>query len=303
MSLPTPPRRPGDPVRLVLLPPAMLAGAGALLWMAGFGQAPPERLPAAALAFFGALFGDALARALRRSGRAGAVALAIGVAAAASLAATAFLPARDLVAPGVGVALALALALPSERRARMLGAMSVYVAATLLANYTLDAFLPVGPWFLVNVGTLFFGVTFTQRDRVHRHGRRAVYAMILAAAIANVLAALSIGTPLRYVAVSFLAIVASETADTEIYQRLLERRWLVRVASSNAVSAPLDTVLFTVLAFAGAPFATAGWMVQVIVTDVLVKYASGLATALALLPGRRARLAEPADVGGAPNLR
>lgn len=302
MSLPAPPRRPGDPVRLVLLPTAMLAGAGALLWMAGFGQAPPERLPAAALAFFGALFGDALARALRRSGRLGAGALAVGVAAAALLAATTF-PARDLIAPGAGVASALALALPSEGRARMLGAMSVYVAATLLANYTLDAFLPVGPWLLVNVGTLFFGVTFTQRDRVHRHGRRAVYAMILAAAVANVLAALSIGTPLRYVAVSFLAIVASETADTEIYQRLLRRRWIVRVVSSNAVSAPLDTILFTVLAFAGAPFATAGWMVQVIVTDVLVKYASGLATALTLLPGRRARLAEPADVGGLPGVR
>lgn len=302
MPLPAPPRRPGDPYRLVLLPPAMLAGAGALLWMAGFGQAPPERLPAAALAFFGALFGDALARALRRSGRVGEAALTGGLALAAVLAATVF-PARDLIAPGAGVALALALALPSELRARMLGAMSVYVAATLLANYTLDAFLPVGPWFLINVGTLFFGVTFTQRDRVHRHGRRAVYAMILAAAVANVAAALSIGTPLRYVAVSFLAIVASETADTEIYQRLFQRRWFVRVASSNAVSAPLDTVLFTVLAFAGAPFATAGWMVQVIVTDVLVKYASGLATALTLLPGRHARLAEPADVGGAPSVR
>lgn len=286
-----PPRLPGDRLTLFLLPAAVLAGVSLLLWMAGFGQEPPERLPLATLVFFGALFGDPLARAMRRSGRAGAIVFAAGAAAATLLAVTT-LPARDLVAPASSLLLALLLALPPLRVARMLGAMSVYVAATLLANFTLDAFLPVGPWFLVNVGTLFFGVTFTQRDRVHRHGRRAVYAMILFAAVANVLAALSVGTPLRYVAVSFLAIVASETADTEVYQRMIRHRWLVRVASSNAVSAPIDTVLFTVLAFAGAPFATAGWMVQVIVTDVLVKYASGILTALTLLRGRSARLAD-----------
>lgn len=289
---PATPRR-SDRLRLLVLPAVVTAGAGALLWMSGFGATPPERLPFATLAFFGALFGDALARALVRTGRSGAVFLAAGFAIAVALAAFG-IPLRDLVAPAATVLLGVALAVAPERWGRMLGAMSVYVAATLLANYTLDAFLPVGPWFLVNVGTLFFGVTFTQRDRVHRYGRPAVYAMIFAAAVMNVLAALSVGTPLRYVAVSFLAIVVSEAADTEVYQRMIRRRWLVRVLSSNAVSAPIDTVLFTVLAFAGAPFATAGWMVQVIVTDVLVKYASGFLTALALLRDRTRTSLEPA---------
>jgi hypothetical protein len=296
MRVPRPlPPRAGDLPRLVLLPPAVLLGARALLWMAGFGQEPPERLPLVALAVFGVLLADAAAAALRRSGDRGTWALVVGAAAATALAA--FLPGvalRDLVAPAAMLAGALPLAALGPREGTRLGAMSVFVAATVLANYTLDAFLPVGPWFLVNVGTLFFGVTFTQRDRIHRYGRRSVYGTILVAALANVAAALAVGTPLRYVAVSFLAIVASETADTEIYQRLLRRRWLVRVASSNAVSAPLDTVLFTVLAFAGAPFATLAWMTQVIVTDVLVKYASGIATALALLGGRAAR-PEPAE--------
>jgi len=291
MRVPAPtPVRAGDLPRLVLLPPAVLLGARALLWMAGFGQEPPERLPLVALAVFGVLLADAAAAALRRSGGRGTWALAGGATAAVALATVlSGLAVRDLVAPAAMLAMALPLAALGPREGTRVGAMSVFVAATVLANYTLDAFLPVGPWFLVNVGTLFFGVTFTQRDRIHRFGRRAVYGTILVAALANVAAALAVGTPLRYVAVSFLAIVASETADTEIYQRLLRRRWLVRVASSNAVSAPLDTVLFTVLAFAGAPFATLAWMTQVIVTDVLVKYASGLATALALLGGRAAR--------------
>jgi hypothetical protein len=289
------PARSGDLPRLVLLTPAVLLGARALLWMAGFGQEPPERLPWVALAVFGVLLADAAAAALRRSGVRGAWALIGGATVAVALAALLpTLPLRDLVAPAAMLAVALPLARLGPGEGTRLGAMSVFVAATVLANYTLDAFLPVGPWFLVNVGTLFFGVTFTQRDRIHRYGRRSVYGTILVAGLANVAAALAVGTPLRYVAVSFLAIVASETADTEIYQRLLRRRWLVRVASSNAVSAPLDTVLFTVLAFAGAPFATLAWMTQVIVTDVLVKYASGMATALALLGGRAAR-PEPAE--------
>jgi uncharacterized PurR-regulated membrane protein YhhQ (DUF165 family) len=286
-----------DLARLIVLPPALIFGALLLLTLAGFGQTPPERLPYATLALFGALFGDALARPLRRLGRSGAVALALG-AALAGLAAASFAGPRELVAvAAAGAIAALLRALPS-RTAEMIGAMSVYVAATVLANYTLDAFLPVGPWFLINVGTLFFGVTFTQRDRIHRFGRPTVYATIVVAAIANVAAAASLGTPLRYVAVSFLAIVASESADTEVYQRLLARRWLTRVASSNAVSAPIDTILFTVLAFAGAPFATAGWMAQVIATDVLVKYGSGLATALLLLPSRRDEGTGPGDGDG-----
>lgn len=285
-----------DLVRLAVLPPALVAGSLLLLELAGFGQSPPDQLPFATLAFFGALFGDALARPLRRAGARGVALLALGIVLAAAAAAAIAGP-RELATVAAAVGVAIVLRLLPARRADMIGAMSVYVAATVLANYTLDAFLPVGPWFLINVGTLFFGVTFTQRDRIHRFGRPTVYATIVVAAVANVVAALTLGTPLRYVAVSFLAIVASESADTEVYQRLLARRWLTRVASSNAVSAPIDTVLFTVLAFAGAPFATAGWMAQVIVTDVLVKYGSGLATALLLLPSRRDGGTGPGDGG------
>ena len=87
--------------------------------------------------------------------------------------------------------------------------------------------------------------------------------MVGVAAVANVITALSLNTPLRYVAVGFLAIILSEVADTEVYQRLLKRRWLTRVAASNAVSIPIDTVGFTLLAFYGAAWATAAWMIEV----------------------------------------
>ncbi|HET8984400.1 MAG TPA: VUT family protein, partial [Trueperaceae bacterium] len=187
-----------------------------------------------------------------------------------------------LLSPVVAVA-GTSLLARSRGRPGLYSAITVYVACTLLANYTLDSFLPLGGFFLVNVGTLFFGITFTQRDRVHRYGRRTVYQMILLAAVANVVLGAALGTPLRYVAVSFLSIVVAETADTEVFQRLKARRWLTRVATSNAVSAPIDTIIFTLLAFWGESFATTTWMTQVIVTDVFVKYGGGLLAALGMV--------------------
>lgn|GEM_PF-269034 len=277
-------------------------GPAALFWLAGFGQAPPERLPLAAVPLLGAVLCgplvDLTARLARRAAL-GLLALAAVVGVAAAVA--------TLALPGAGpyyllspVAATLLAGLLRETQPRGLyPAVAVYVACTLLANFTLDSFLPVGSFFLVNVGTLFFGVTFTQRDRAHRFGRPTVYRMIMAAAFANVALAAALGTPLRFVAVSFLSIVLAETADTEVFHRLRGRRWVTRVATSNAVSAPIDTVVFTLLAFWGEDFATPGWLTQVIVTDVLVKYASGLLAALGVLALVRSALLPPAAQPGA----
>ena len=263
-------------VGIVLL---ILIGCPTLLLLSGFGQDPLPYLPTSAIPFLAGLAAGLL-RMLLSAYSVGRQAALVAVAAAAALLlhAVAGWPAQYLLAPATALLLAVLFLLVP--RGHMLAEMTVYTSATVLANYTLDAFIPVGGLFLVNVGTFFFGITFTQRDRVHKYGRRNVYTMILVAAVANVLAALSLDTPLRYVGVAFLAIIVSETVDTEIYQRLLHRPWLVRVASSNAVSAPLDSTIFTVLAFLGEPFATANWIFRVIFTDVLVKYASSIVVAL-----------------------
>lgn len=274
-----------------------------MYWLSRFGQEPPDRLPLAAIPLLGAVLAgpltDLTAGLTRRAALAWlAAALAVGAVAAVATLGTQSADARYLLCPLSAVLLAAAL---REVRPHGLGqAVCVYVACTLLANFTLDSFLPVGSFFLVNVGTLFFGITFTQRDRVHAFGRPTVYRMILLAAIANVALAAALGTPLRYVAVSFLSIVLAETADTEVFHRLRSRGWLRRVATSNAVSAPIDTIVFTVLAFAGEAFATAGWMTQVIVTDVLVKYASGLLAALGVLALVRSALPRAQAAVGEP---
>ncbi len=122
----------------------------------------------------------------------------------------------------------------------------VYITAVLVANFTATWFIPL-PFGLVALGTLLFGATFTARDYAHAAGRSKVYTMIFIAATASsALAALG-ATPWRIVGASVIAIVLSETVDTEIYQYLIKSRWLVRVVGSNAVSIPLDTVFFNLV--------------------------------------------------------
>ncbi len=293
--------KPGAATLLVLTAAVAGVGPAVLYWLAGFGQEPPDRLPLAAVPLLGAVLSGPLADltvALRRRVALAwlAAALTVGLGAASATLALPAAGAVYLLCPATAVLLAAAL---REARPRGLApAVVVYVACTLLANFTFDSFLPLGGFFLVNVGTLFFGITFTQRDRVHRFGRPTVYRMILLAAVSNVALAASLGTPLRYVGVSFLSIVMAESADTEVFHRLRGRRWVTRVASSNAVSAPIDTVVFTLLAFWGEDFATPRWLTQVIVTDVLVKYASGLLAALGVLALVRSAL--PAGPDASP---
>ena len=168
------------------------------------------------------------------------------------------------------------------RRAPMLASMMVYVVCTLLANFTFDSFLRLPGYGLLSVGTLFFGVTFTQRDRVHGYGRGNVYRMILAAAGLNLLLSAFLGIPLRFLMAGFLAILIAEAADTEVYARLLQRSWPLRVLASNAVSIPLDSSIFTLLAFAGNPAFPPAVLVQIIFADILAKTVVGLLAAVRL---------------------
>lgn len=133
----------------------------------------------------------------------------------------------------------------------MIRSMSVYIIAVLVANYTATMFIPLPVFGLVSIGTLVFGITFTQRDRVHHYGRKRVYQMIAIAAVGMVLESIFMGVLWRIILASFLAICISETANTEIYHKLLHKTWLQRVMQSNMVSIPIDSVFFNLVAFWG----------------------------------------------------
>lgn len=281
----------------LLLGLAIQAGCLLLFRLSQFGQNPFPQLPIAVIIFFGLLFVSPVLTLLQRYNAKTQVWLLIA-ALLLTIGLHFFLrfsaPGAQfyMLAPILALLVAYSLPLVFPKHASLLAAMLVYIVCTLLANYTFDSFLPLPVYGLINVGTLFFGITFTQRDRVHEYGRRYAYLMIVIAAITNILVALSLATPLRYVAVAFLAIVISEAADTEVYQRFIDRRWLSRVATSNAVSIPLDTFIFTILAFYGEAWATPGWMTEVIVTDLIVKLAVGLLAAIQIVHMKSGRLAK-----------
>lgn len=154
----------------------------------------------------------------------------------------------------------------------------IYISAVLVANYTAVWFIPFPIFGAVAVGTLIFGATFTARDYVHRLGRQWVYVMIAIAAAASVVLSLSGPVDWRIVAASVLAIGISETMDTEIYQRLIKRHWLVRVAGSNAVSIPIDSLTFNLVAFAG--IFTPVMIASIVFGEIVVKTITGAAVAL-----------------------
>lgn len=156
--------------------------------------------------------------------------------------------------------------------------MLIYIVAVLLANYTATMFIKFPLFGMVSYGTLIFGVTFTQRDRVHKYGRRAVYLMIALAAVGMVLESLFMGVEWRIILASFVAIVLSETVDTEIYQKLLARPWIERVTGSNLVSVPMDSILFNMIAFAGV--FEPRMLVSIIFGEIVVKFMTGAVAAL-----------------------
>lgn len=157
-------------------------------------------------------------------------------------------------------------------RAECVAIAGVWIAAVVAANLTADWFVPVaGVQFAV--GTLVFGATFTLRDWLHRHGRGAVYVTIAIGAAINLLLSIWLGVPLRIIGASFLAIVLAESLDTEVFHALRQRAWWVRALSSNALSIPADTLLFTALAFGGVLPWLDFW--QVVAGDTVVKFAIG----------------------------
>ena len=183
----------------------------------------------------------------------------------------------------------------------LLAATAGYVACSILANVMSVRILRIGPdWagFSVDAGTLTYPLTFTLRDLVHKvGGRRAARTVILATAGLNIVAAAALwataalpGDPavasaaqewfgpvlnpvLRITVASVVAQVIAELLDTEVYHRFVQRfghrRQWGRVLTSNAVSVPVDSVVFVAIAFGGVvPFGVA---VSIVWANIVVK--------------------------------
>lgn len=186
----------------------------------------------------------------------------------------------------------------------LLVASGAYVAASLIANVMSVRIVRLAG-FSIDAGTLAYPLTFTLRDVVHKvGGRAAARTVIISTAGFNLLLALGLWAAARLpadvmvsgpaqdqfgpvllgtwriVGASLVAQVISELIDTEAYQlytrRFGHRAQWGRVLASNAVSIPVDSVLFVLIAFGGTvPAATA---VSIIWANVVVKGLTSVVT-------------------------
>ena len=148
--------------------------------------------------------------------------------------------------------------------------ISIYIAAQLLSDIaSLKITLLAG--FSMDAGTFIYPVTFTIRDLVHKRlGISAARSVIILAAVINLFMAVFfhfvarlpqdpawglgkefadiLGPVWRIVIASILAEVFSELIDTEVYHlwqsRITKKFQWMRVLSSNAVSIPIDSLIF-----------------------------------------------------------
>ena len=154
--------------------------------------------------------------------------------------------------------------------------------------------------FITDAGFIYY-LTFTWRDLIHKQlGKKAALTTIYLAAIINLIAALYFqfvvklpaesvwaasggqsawaflfGIQLRIVIGSVLAQIVAELADTytyEIWTKGIGKnkpQW-TRVAISNSISIPIDSILFPIIAFAG--ITSSGAIIQMFWTNIAIKF-------------------------------
>jgi uncharacterized integral membrane protein (TIGR00697 family) len=178
-----------------------------------------------------------------------------------------------------------------------------YISAQMLSDIaSLQIVLFAGLSF--DAGTFIYPITFTLRDLAHKvMGLKNVRVLIISAAVINLFMAgffwfVSTLTPdtvagssnlwgqvlapvWRITLASIAAELLAELMDTEAYRiwvdHITKRYQWLRVLVSNAISVPVDSALFTFLAFYGKmPFSS---VVGIFIANVVIK---GLVTVVSL---------------------
>lgn len=157
----------------------------------------------------------------------------------------------------------------------IVGIVGLYVACQLIADVGATKFVQIGG-VVMPAGTFIFAITFTLRDLIHKRlGREWARAAIVIAAGLNLLLSgylwimaqlpspewFALGSAWDQIFAivpaialgSIAAEMVSELTDTEVYHFWRERfpaapQWS-RVLVSNFVSIPIDTLVFSLLAF------------------------------------------------------
>ena len=168
---------------------------------------------------------------------------------------------------------------------------AAYLLCQIIADVTASKMVDLFGIY-VPAAVFIYALTFTLRDVVHKQlGKQTAVFMVLTAGVVNVLMAayfmftvwlkpapfwgnqeaynLILGVVPRVVGASILAEMISELIDTEIYHRIKHLAPWKRVLGSNAVSLPIDSLIFVSVAFAGTMPLSA--LIAVMLGQILLK--------------------------------
>jgi uncharacterized integral membrane protein (TIGR00697 family) len=178
--------------------------------------------------------------------------------------------------------------------------VAAYIGAQMIADI---ASLKIGVilGLAVDMGTFIYPITFTLRDVAHKVlGKRNAHTLIFSAAAINLFMAAYLtwaaivpsdprwglgdefsailGPVWRIVIASIIAEVVSELIDTEIYHwfvtKVTTRHQWARVMLSNGISIPIDSLIFTTLAFGWVLPWSSVW--EIFIFNVIIKYVVSL---------------------------
>lgn len=174
---------------------------------------------------------------------------------------------------------------------RLASALGAHTAAIVLANVLTARFglVPVGFGLMVTAGTYAAGLALLARDFVHRYGG---WKWALVGVGTGIALSWFLATPALALA-SAAAFGLAEFADLVVFSRLRRRGFVPAALASNAVGAPIDTVVF--LAVAGFPLS---WPLMLGQFIGKVLWATVVPLAL-YVGGRHALLREPIHTQGA----
>jgi uncharacterized integral membrane protein (TIGR00697 family) len=192
-----------------------------------------------------------------------------------------------------------------------MGAISaaLYVSFQIISNVlsTKIALLPL-LHLAVDGGTILYPLTFTLRDFVHKSlGKHKARQIVILAGIVNLLAVLcfiligkltpdptwpfqeayqNILLPVwRITIASIVAQVISELLDTEIFSRIYKKFGdIPGVIVSNSLALVVDSIIFSMIAFAGALPMSVVW--EIVVVNIAIKFVISIISspAIKLIP-------------------
>lgn len=126
--------------------------------------------------------------------------------------------------------------------------ITAYLVAIVSANLAVAHFGPVAA---VVVAFVAIGFDLTARDALHErwHGKRLFLKLGCLILAGSVLSCALTLDALRVSIASFVAFAASGATNTLVYHRLWKKPKAVKVNTSNAFSAAVDSLIFPTIAF------------------------------------------------------